>query len=207
MLVFTSKKLRSCFKNHFFTIVCVGGATVSGLLNPNSKTQALPIFTDSIKKSTARITVILLGEVDTGFVIWYRSEKYKMEIETALNNAIANYQNLLKTISVKSRVICISAPLPTIRDGQSWGEIANERRSIHATQRQRTELTIQFNNEMKKFCKRNEYSYLSFDEESLGEDGLVREFLINSDPNDHHYEKENYGKMIATKLKAEIETK
>ncbi|MCZ6804120.1 MAG: hypothetical protein O7D86_09360 [Proteobacteria bacterium] len=47
--------------------------------------------------------------------------------------------------------------------------------------------------------------YLSFDEESVGENGLVDPFLLNSDPTDHHYDMEKYADMIINKLKRSIE--
>jgi hypothetical protein len=204
-LVFNSKKFKAYFGNHIFNVVIVGGATVSGLKNPNSKTQALPIFRDSIKKSTAARTILLLGEVDTGFVIWYRAEKNKTPIAIMLDRAIENYQRLLIEVSKKSRVICISTPLPTIQDGNDWGEIANARKNVKATQLERTALTIQFNKRIQEFCERNEFTYLSFDNESIGENGLVNPYLLNSDPNNHHYDIDKYADMLINKLKASLE--
>jgi len=122
-----------------------------------------------------------------------------------LNKAIKNYQKLIIDVSKKSRVICISTPLPTIHDGNSCGDVANARNDVNATQLQRTELTLRFNKEMQKFCESNGYVYLSFDEESVGENGLVNPCLLNSDPNDHHYDMEKYADMIISKLKKSIE--
>lgn len=190
---------------YFFNIVKVAGATVSGLKNPNPKTQALPIFMHGIKNSKAAITIILIGEVDTGFVIWYRAEKYNTSVILALDKAIENYQKLITEVSKKSRVICISTPLPTIQDGNNCGDVANARNDVNATQLQRTELTVQFNKIMQKFCERNGYVYLSFDEESVGENGLVDPCLLNSDPTDHHYDMDKYADMIINKLNRSID--
>ncbi len=161
--VFYSRRFKPYFPHHFFNVVIVGGATVSGLKNPNSTTQALPIFMNSLKNSAAATTIVLLGEVDTGFVIWYRAEKYKTPVATMLDQAIENYKNLLLEISKKSRVICISTPLPTIPDKNVCGDVANARKDVKATQLQRTDLTIEFNKQMKEFCERNGFTYLSFD--------------------------------------------
>lgn len=202
--VFSHETISSSFPNYIFNIISVPGATVSGLENPNSKTQAFQIFADNIKLSKAKITIVLLGEVDTGFVIWYRSEKYKTSVSEMLEKALENYQNLLLLLKKTSRVICISTPLPTIKDGQVWGEIANARREIKATQLQRTELTIKFNNLMKSFCSGNKITYLSLDEDSIGENGLVRNGLLNSNPASHHYSKHFYAEMIIKKLEKVI---
>jgi len=199
--VFKHTLLTSSFKNFYFNVVSVPGATVSGLENPNSKTQAFQIFMNHIKNSKAQTTIVLLGEVDTGFVIWYRAEKYKTEVSEMLDAALTNYQKLLLTLSGKSRVICISTPLPTIKDGQNWGEVANARKDVKATQLQRTMLTIQFNKTMQAFCKENGMTYISFDEESLGEDGLVDSRLLNFNSTSHHYAKHLYAEMIINKFK------
>jgi hypothetical protein len=203
--VFKAKTIISCFHSYFINVVCVSGATVSGLENPRSKTQALPIFMNRIKNSKAKTAIVMLGEVDTGFVIWYRADKYKTPVSEMLEKALINYQKLLTTLSRTFRVICISTPLPTIKDGLYWGEVANARKDIKATQLQRTRLTIQFNKRMQDFCKKNGISYLSFDEESIGEDGLVDSRLINSNSADHHYKRDVYAEMIINKLKKAVE--
>lgn len=199
--VFHNKQFKSYFSTFFFDIVVVGGATVSGLNNPNSKTNSFSIFLNKLKSSKASTTIILLGEVDTGFVIWYRAEKHKTPLLVMLDMAIENYQNLIMEISKKSRVICISTPLPTIKDENNWGDIANARKNIKATQLDRTNLTLLFNNRMHEFCKKCGFVYLSFDEESIGEKGIVKKCLLNSNPNDHHYDMEKYASMIIDKLK------
>ena len=198
--VFREKNLRRRFVRHVFSVTAVTGATVSGLENPNSKTQAMPLFMRRIQCSRANTTIVLLGEVDTGFVIWYRAEKHQTSVEAMLEKAIANYQNLLSTVGADSRVICISAPLPTIRDGQDWGAVANARKDVKATQLERTNLTLKFNRSMEEFCSQNGFIYLSFDQESLGNNGLVSPHLLNNDAADHHYATDRYAEMIADKL-------
>ncbi|MFZ2197966.1 MAG: hypothetical protein WAV13_09560 [Thermodesulfovibrionales bacterium] len=202
--VFYSLKFMPSFPRHFFHVVIVGGATVSGLKNPNSTTRALPIFMDSLRNSKAATTIVLLGEVDAGFVIWYRAEKYKTPVAVMLDQATENYQNLLMEISKKSRVICISTPLPTITDENIWGDIANARKDVKATQRQRTDLTIQFNKQMQEFCDRKRFIYLSFDNECIGENGLVAPWILNSNPNNHHYDRQKYADMIINRLRSII---
>jgi hypothetical protein len=51
-------------------IVIVPGATAQGMVNPNTKTNALRIFHESLNEFPHNLTVtLLLGEVDTGFVV------------------------------------------------------------------------------------------------------------------------------------------
>ncbi|WP_201766594.1 SGNH/GDSL hydrolase family protein [Picosynechococcus sp. NKBG15041c] len=144
--------MRVNFPWYFFNVVSVGGATASGLENPNSITQAFSIFKTNLENSKAKIVIVLLGEVDTGFVIWYRSEKYNTKVEEMLDKALKNYQDFLLFLSKRYQVICLSTPLPTIKDGQNHGQVANLRKDIKASQRDKTQLTIQFNKSMKRFC-------------------------------------------------------
>ncbi len=198
--VFENRDFKTAFPKYFFNIVSVRGATVSGLSNPMSKTQAMPLFTKALQRSKAKTTMVLLGEVDTGFLLWYKAQKHNKPVEVMMDRALENYQRLLKTVSEKSNVVCVSAPLPTIRDGQDLGEIANLRKEVKATQRQRTDLTLEFNRRMRDFCGANGFVYLSLDEESLGDDGLVSAALLDSDPKEHHYDRKKHAAMIIRRL-------
>lgn len=102
-----------------FKVVSVGGATASGLENPNSKTDAYNIFRKAINDENPKYVLTMLGEVDTGFVIWYRAQKKEISVIDSLNHTIKTYTNFLS--GIKAKRIVFSAPLPTIRDGQSWG--------------------------------------------------------------------------------------
>jgi hypothetical protein len=199
--VFDNAKFKRAFPQYFFNVVSISGASASGLENPNSKTQTLPIIMTNLNNSKADIVIALLGEVDAGFVIWYRAEKHQSPLATTFDKAVHNYQNLLRKIGTQSRTICISAPLPTIQDGNDWGKVANERRHVKATQLQRTELTLEFNQRIQAFCEANAIAYLPLDQESLGKDGLVNPFLLNLDANDHHYDMSKYADLIIGKLR------
>ncbi|GAM58793.1 hypothetical protein JCM19231_8 [Vibrio ishigakensis] len=195
--VFRHQKIQSKYLNKYFNVCSVGGATVSGLINPNSKTQALPIFKDAISNSKAKTIIVNLGEVDTGFVIWYRAEKNKVDIDFTLEQAVDNYISFLDyLVSTKNNVICISAPLPTITDNQEWGDVANLRRSVKTTQKDRTELTLKFNEKIAYYCESKKIAYLSLDSLSLGIDGTVKSKLLNPDPTDHHYNQDVYAEML-----------
>lgn len=200
-LVFSSEQMRDLFPGHSFEVTSVGGATVSGLKNPNAVTQAMPQYIAALQATTARTVIVMLGEVDTGFVIWYRAQKHGSSIEQMLEQAIGNYQNLLRYIAKTFRVICISTPLPTIRDDMQWGEVANLRKEVTASLYERTQLTIRFNSLMEAFCLREGINHLNFDTHSTDKMGLLKEILRSPDPNDHHYEPTAHAKMIEPLLK------
>lgn len=180
----------------------VQGATASGLQNPGSKTQAHKKFVEGLKREVFQRVFIVLGEVDTGYVIWYRVDKYKSTVDEMFELAVKKYKELIDTASDFGLVTVFSTPLPTIRDDNDWGEVANLRKTITATQKQRTELTVRFNEEIKKFCDAKGYSYISLDNESLGSDGVVKKELLNEDPLNHHYSDSAYMNLLSPHLKS-----
>lgn len=177
-------------------VVAVAGASVSGLENPNSVTNALPIFNRELESSAAQVVVTLLGEVDTGFVIWYRAEKYGMPAKLMLEKAIRSYCAFLIDIAEDKKVVCVSAPLPTIPDNHGWGDVANARREVKASLLARTEMTRDFNRRLAHFCSQSSMTFIDLDEVSIGSDGLVAQYLRNNNSDDHHYDESSYADLI-----------
>lgn len=87
----------------------VPGATASGLANPNSKTKALPIFKEYLKKNFRRgdIIIVELGEVDCGFTIWLRSQREEISIETQLDQTLDNFEKFLNELKSFTTNKCI----------------------------------------------------------------------------------------------------
>lgn len=178
----------------------VVGATLSGLQNPNSKTQAGDILKKTLAEQNADVIVLCLGEVDTGFVIWFRSERDGIDVHRAAQQAIENYCALIEKCSSQAKVVVLSTPLPTLQDGSTAGSIAKARSSVNASQQERTELTCWFNNQIKIWCKQNGISYVDLDRISKGSDGLVSASLRHPDPKNHHYNPKQYKKLLLQKL-------
>ncbi len=68
----------------------------------------------------------------------------------------------------------ISAPLPTIPDENPCGEVANLRRAVKISQKERTQLTLLFNQLVRGICEQVGAHFIDLDAESLGENGLVK---------------------------------
>lgn len=193
---------RSEFASCDMDVVTVQGATISGFPNPNSMTQALPTFRAAIARTQATVVIVLIGEVDTAFIVWYRALKHGMTVEAATQEALDHYQDfLVSLISRFDQIVCISTPLPTIDDANS-GMVAHLRREVHTPQSDRTALTLAFNEVMRAFCEAHGITYLALDEESLGEDGLVKRELLNENKRDHHYHQAAYAGMLHRRLVA-----
>ncbi len=182
-----------------YEVCSVGGATVSGLENPNSKTQAYQIYREKVAEKKYDEIIIMIGEVDTGFVIWYRAQKYGEAINMMLDKAIINYKKLITEMSEHANVKVVSVPLPTL-DDDSAGEVAMARKEINVSQKDRTNLTIEFNRKIKEFCDEQAIPCLNLDPFSIGEDGLVLKELKNSNPLDHHYDTSAHAKLIIKQL-------
>jgi len=190
--IFANQLIAKALPGYKFSVMSVSGATLSGLANPNSKTQARVSFDEHLGRIKSAITIVQIGEVDTGFVIWYRAEKHQISVADMLQRAVDNYQALLLSLKESTKVVCMSAPLPTLKDGDYVGNVANARRSVKASQVARTNLTLQFNGMMKQFCRANNIEFWDMDEQSLGANGLVADRLLNLDKSDHHYAADKY---------------
>jgi lysophospholipase L1-like esterase len=199
--IFENEKFKSRYQNDFNIYVQrVGGATISGLTNPNSATNAKQLFEYAYRSVSPEVVILQLGEVDIGFVIWYRAQKHEVNIEDAFARCIENYGNFIQRCAGKEKTIVISTPLPTIKDDQDWGDIANARREVNANQRARTEMTLRFNKEIKTLAKKLGALYLDLDSQSIGPDSLVAPFLLNADKNNHHYQEDVYLNIVMEHL-------
>ena len=117
-----------------------------------------------------------------------------------LNLAISNYDSLLYSCSQRAPVIVVSAALPTIQDGQDWGEVANQRKVVTASLRERTELTLEFNRRMAHTAAKRDCGFMSLDEHCVGANGTVDARLLNSNSLDHHYSPSAYARLIGAHL-------
>ena len=135
--------------NFVFDVRIVGGATAQGAVNPNSKTDALNIFEKKINSTRADKILIMLGEVDCGFVIWVRSKRYNISIDEQINNSVNNLftfvDNIIatKNYTNKDIIICGSI-LPTIKDSTDKRFLGGARSEVDVSQLERTkkQLTI-----------------------------------------------------------------
>jgi hypothetical protein len=184
----------------------VGGATAMGVANPNSRTNALQKFDTALRHVPRRDPIItMLGEVDCGFVIWYRAQKYGEPIDAQFELSLSRYQHFLERLVEQGfeEVIVCSAPLPTIRDEQTWGEVANARREVTASQLERTHLTLKYNMKMAEYCADAGLKFIDLDPDLLDvQTGLIRPEYVNRDPLDHHLDGTTVTVLLTEKLRS-----
>ena len=186
-------------------IKVVHGATATGLTNPNSKTQALDIFENYLKKEVNKndYVVFQLGEVDCGFAIWYRAEKHGLSIQKQTLLAIDNYSILIQKASAingKKTIIC-SAVLPTIQDGNNFGEVANLRKEVKANIIERTQLTLNFNRMLRQLAEKNHLPFINLDQSLLNEKtSVIHSKFLHKDTTNHHLDPSSLAKIISKEL-------
>jgi hypothetical protein len=177
-----------------YAFAIVPGATAVGLRNPNALTNAVNIFKDALVGEPRESHVLVhLGEVDCGFVIWWRAKKYGESVESQFRASIDAYgQFLSDVVSMGFRKLCIvGASLPTIRDGASFGEVANKRSEVDVGIRERTDLTISYNEELRLLATKMGFGYLDLSEAVLDRDSrLIHDFFRSEDAADHHLDKQ-----------------
>ena len=192
-------------KSFVFDVCIVGGATAQGSVNPNSKTDALNIFKKKINSTHADKILIMLGEVDCGFVIWVRSKKYNIDVDDQINISIKNLftfvDNIIETkkYTNKDIIICGSV-LPTIKDNFDKKFLNGARSEVDISQLERTKKTIEYNNLLKINCDKHGYNYIEIVNDIIGKDGIVNDEFLNSEPTNHHLDNEKTYKLWLDKL-------
>lgn len=197
---------------HFGSVQCkfeiVGGATAVGLRHPTSKTEALQRFRECLlPPSIERIPILQLGEVDCGFVIWLRAQRYGESIEEQLDASLRAYVSFLTELKTRGykKILATSATPPTIRDGDLVGDVANIRKEVEATYRERSQLTAEYNHRLRLACQREEIVFVDFTPHFVDPaTGLLNEAFRNADPADHHLDRDTAGIVWAQEIKAAI---
>jgi hypothetical protein len=133
--------------------------------------------------------IIHLGEVDCGFVIWYRARAYGEDVQAQMTQSICAYFNFVDELieAGYGTVVITGASMPTIRDGQRFGEVANKRREITASLLERTNLTIAYNLQLAAEAAKRDIPFIDIGQ--LVRDprsGVVADEYRNPDPTDHH---------------------
>ncbi len=204
VLVFNYLNTNYDFKPKF-EVNAVIGATAVGLRNPQSMTNALPIFNKKINEIINKKSWLLfmLGEIDTGYLIWYRAQKFGESVEKQMQESLTTYMEFVTNVKKKGfeNIGILSAPLPTIADGQNWGEVAQLRKEVIATQVERTQLTLKYNMELKKICMEEQFTYVDCDRYLFNPSSeKVHDKFLNKNPLEHHMDEAAYSEVILKSL-------
>jgi hypothetical protein len=130
-----------------------------------------------------------LGEVDCGFVIWHRAEKYGESPAQQMNESIAAYFEFVDELRGLGfhRFVITGATLPTIRDADQIGDVLKKRKGISATMRERTDLTLHYNARLRAEALDRGLSYTDVTDDVLDPaTGFVSDEFRNPSLEDHH---------------------
>lgn len=182
----------------YWTIVRVDGATASGLANPNSATQAGPIFRAALNELKAKDSaVFMLGEVDCGFVFWYRSAKYGVDVESQLENGLCNYDSLIRYAKRRTqKLVVLAAPPQSLEDYTGLEPVANLRATVTASRLERWKLTVLFNSRLSQLCEDIGVSFVDINTAlTEGPNGRICRHFKSRDSLDHHMDCSAVGKL------------
>ena len=185
-----------------FDVFVVDGATAQGAVNPNSQTNALRIFRQKLKSTNCaqyKYVIVNLGEVDCGFVIWYRKDKYNISIEEQLEISAGNLMRfVLSDISLyfsAGNIILNGSVLPTIRDNTDKKYLCGARSKVTASQKERTSLTLRYNDVLKEKSSALGFHYMDITQYIIDKQTQqIQDKYANKDEHDHHLDNEQtYG--------------
>jgi hypothetical protein len=200
---------RGLLRPHLINCEIVGGATAYGLSNDESITQAFRKFTHAVARFADYDTmVIMLGEVDCCVAMWNRAERRQEPVFEQIAPALHGIQRLVDWLRAQGKrdIVILGSILPTVADGERALQLDAMRRAIGAGQRQRTELVLAFNEQLRQLAQRNGLPYLDVTEETLNRaTGLVDPAFLIDGAVDHHLSQEKSAPLWAAKLRAVLE--
>jgi hypothetical protein len=181
------------------------GATASGILNPSSSSKSFETFTARLAKAKPWQEILLqLGEVDCGFLIWRRADRHGIGVEEQLAQTLESYTGFIEYVlgGAFRRVIVVSVPLQTIEHYPSaLGEVATLRKTVTASQAERTALTLRFNSELRARCERLGAAFVDATTGHLDPaTGMIDARFVRETTLDHHLADEPYAELLATQL-------
>jgi hypothetical protein len=189
----------------WFLPVPLDGATASGIANPQSKTSSLQRFTERLARARPWQHVLIeLGEVDCGFLIWHRAKRRELSVDRQLEYTIDAYASFIERVAAMSfrSVSVMSVPLPTIGDDpESWGEVANMRKTVTVPQTERTALTLRFNAALERRCAVLGVPFVDVTTGHLDPGtGLIDGSFVRATHHDHHLADAPFAALIGRQL-------
>jgi len=98
-------------------------------------------------------------------------------------------------------VVITGATLPTIRDDQDWGDVANLRREIKTSLRDRTALTFAYNDALARQARLRRLPYIDISQGLIDPaTGLIADRFRHPNPTNHHLDPVTTGPLWADAL-------
>lgn len=185
-------------------VVWVLGATALGLANPNSRTDALPRFRQLVRRIPHDETlVVLLGEVDCGYLLWYRAQTRPTSVDAEFERSLVNYQAFLADLLDQGfqQLVVATVPPPTVDDYTRWTGLDNARSTVTASLPERAELTRRYNDRLREWARGHGVAMLDYEGDVLDpHTKLVRDGYRDPDVENHHLHPAEFARLMARHL-------
>lgn len=186
-------------------VTWVLGATALGMANPNSRSNALVDFRKVLAGVPSDVPVVLLlGEIDCGYLLWYRADRAGHPVEEEFEQSLAAYTGFLADLRAEGRtdLVVTTVPPPTVVDYSTWSGLDNARRHVTATLEQRSVLTRDYNARLRAWAAAHDCRVLDVEDELVDPvTGLVRPELVHPDPLNHHLDPQRFAAVVAEGLR------
>ena len=178
---------------YLFDVRLVEAASARGLRNPDSKTQSRRLFSEKLAtKKNAKKVLIVLGEVDCGYLAYISAKKYNTTVEEELAKSCNNLVSFVEDVVIGEhgfkceQVMILGSFLPAIKDTTFKKCLHALRPNVEANQRERTVKTLFFNDMLKKKCKEQDFTYFDITSETMGDDGTIKDEYLHPNVYNHH---------------------
>lgn len=177
---------------HWLNCEIAGGATAYGLNNDLSVTQAWQKFDHALQRfASFDVVVIMLGECDCSFALWKKAERLNVPPETLLDHSLAGIHRLVRRVREDSmarpkKIVLVGAILPTIDDESAPTQGNMMRRTVSASQAERTRLVLAYNEKLVQLADTLGVAYFDLSIQTMDpRSGLIDgRFVASAD--DHH---------------------
>ena len=165
------------------------GKTAQGLYRAQNQTMYRKRIEETVKEEYPDYIAIQLGEVDCGHTLWSRMLKNKTTKAIEIDYAIGGIVLLAEIFNLycNKQIILLGPIIPLVAEyGEDTPKLLWPRKSVNASQQERTNLTLKFNNKLKSVAKKHKYLYLDINEQLLDPDTKVAKLEYQNKHSLHH---------------------
>ena len=172
----------------------ISESTARGCLNKKSVSGFFKKFNGFVNGSNNLNTydniLIMLGEIDCGFLIKAISKRRKTSIEEQLKISTDNLFEFIEkhvcNYFPPEKIIICGSILPVIKDDIVWGNVHNIRKGVGGNQKEKTDLTIKFNNILKDFSENKNMNYIDIVDDIISSNGVIDDKYLDDNKFEHH---------------------
>jgi hypothetical protein len=183
----------------------VRAASAMGIANDASHTGALQQFRAVLARvPTSRQLIVILGEVDTGRLLWVRAERDGTAVDVQLHRSFTNYTAFLAELLAAGRPVAVGAIAPQIVHERDLPKSAAWlRRTLTVPLTDRIAVTRSYNALLRAWCAEHGAAFLDWEADSVDPvSGAIRDELRPVHPYDNHPNPATYAPVAARHIAA-----